>query len=96
MHTPWGHADHVERVASGVRFVSTASHGGYRLDRDANAAMPEALRREDGWYEEDVDAHLVVVGLPDLFGPEQVVAARKVLARWEPERLAAHDAQKRR
>src|SRR3546814_20289332 len=43
--TPWGMAQSSEIYADGVVFHSTASHGGIKLDRARNAAMP-ALRSE--------------------------------------------------
>jgi hypothetical protein len=38
-----------------VYFVSTAGHGGIKLDRTRNALIPDVFRREGGWYEEDCD-----------------------------------------
>jgi hypothetical protein len=40
MNTPWGFAQHTERVADGIDIVSTASHGGIMLDPSRIAAMP--------------------------------------------------------
>ena len=59
-HTPWGAASHVNDVAEGVVFVSTPSHGGFKVSRERNAAIPSALRNPSGWYEEDVEANIVV------------------------------------
>lgn len=65
--TPWGEAQHVEHVADGVSSVSTASHGGLKLDKKANADIPEALRNDDGWYEEDTEATIVGWTKPEAF-----------------------------
>ena len=55
LHSPWGAVQHGERLADGVFFVSTAGHGGIKLDRARNALVPEVFRKEGGWYEEDCD-----------------------------------------
>src|SRR3546814_20946546 len=44
LSTPWGMAQSSEIYADGVVFHSTASHGGIKLDRARNAAMPAVLR----------------------------------------------------
>jgi hypothetical protein len=61
--TPWGTADYVKKYAEGVWFVSTPGHGGLKLDRKRNALVPEYMRREGGWYEEDCEWALAVAGL---------------------------------
>ena len=55
MRTPWGDAQDVIDVAEGIKWVSTASHGGYKLDRKRNAQVNEVWRQAGGWYEEDCD-----------------------------------------
>src|SRR3990167_6057716 len=37
--TPWGIADHRERIADGIDFYSTPSHGGYFLSPERNALV---------------------------------------------------------
>ena len=54
--TPWGPAQHVERLADGIELVETASHGGIKLSAVRLGAMPAAARTSDGWYEEDCEA----------------------------------------
>lgn len=90
MMTPWGAADHVEQLFDGAVRVSTPSHGGIHLDSAANAAMPEALRVPSGWYEEDCEAALVVVGHRDHFSGAEVDAATSVVRNWFPDRFEAH------
>ena len=51
----WGSIQSVEDLASGVWFVTTAGHGGVKLDRSNNAKIPEPSRVAGGWYEEDCD-----------------------------------------
>ena len=88
-YSPWGRVQRVYVLADGVQFVSTASHGGIKLNRKRNAEMPAALRRKGGWYEEDVEQALVLVGLPNLFRPEQVDEARKTVKNWFPDEYEA-------
>ena len=59
MSTPWGMAQDVELIAPGIGTVSTAGHGGFKLSRERNAAMPAYMRRDGGWYEEDCEWSLV-------------------------------------
>ncbi len=55
LHSPWGAVQHGEKLADGVFIVSTAGHGGIKLDRARNALIPHLFRREGGWYGEDCD-----------------------------------------
>jgi hypothetical protein len=65
--SPWGKVQTAEDVAPGITRISTASHGGYRLNSAANAKIDLALRKATfqgqglkGWYEEDCDWAIVV------------------------------------
>lgn len=93
MYTPWGTADYVEVLTAGVTRVSTPSHGGMHCDATANAQVPAALRNDDGWYEEDVEANFVVVAFPDRFGAERVARATASIRDWFPERYEAWTGQ---
>ena len=61
MITPWGRADHVERLAYGIVRVSTPSHGGYYVPVAVRSRIPEHRQQHattwagPGWYEEDLD-----------------------------------------
>lgn len=61
--SPWGSIHHVTEVAEGIIEVSTASHGGIKLNRQLNAQVPEYMRRKGGWYEEDCEWCLPAVAL---------------------------------
>lgn len=65
--TPWGRSRTATSYGEGVELFSTADRDGFRLSPAMNAAMPEHLRLEDGWYEEDSDGCRVALGLPSLF-----------------------------
>lgn len=57
--TPWGAAQDVDLIAPGVWLVSTAGHGGIKLDRVRNAKVPASCRTKGGWYEEDCEVSIV-------------------------------------
>lgn len=65
--TPWGASQHCERVAPGITFHSTASHGGYKLSALLNERVHPAWRQGSGWYEEDCLALVVVWTFPEHF-----------------------------
>ena len=61
LEPPWGQAQSVKRIAEGIDFVETASHGGYRLSPAYQQRLSDlvpAFRTYAGgpWYEEDCDA----------------------------------------
>lgn len=74
--SPWGRIDHVHHYADGIDSVGTPGHGGLKLSRERNAKVHPAWRRQGGWYEEDVDACIVIVTFPEVFKPETVASAR--------------------
>lgn len=54
METPWGMAQEANELApDGIGWVTTASHGGLKLSVARNNEMPDYLRIDHGWYEED-------------------------------------------
>lgn len=57
--TPWGISDYTTKIAPGIISYSTPSHGGIHLSPTRLKEMPEVLRLESGWYEEDCDWCLV-------------------------------------
>jgi hypothetical protein len=61
-HTLWDAPDMATQRLPGVWWVTTASHGGFVLSDERQAAMPEALRLDSMYYEEDVNWSLVVIG----------------------------------
>ena len=94
MATPWGKAQDVTIYADGIAFVSTAGHGGFKLDRKRNMEMPEALRLKGGWYEEDCAWARVIVGFPNIqLGGDPVNAARTV-KQWAPDAWEALTGEK--
>lgn len=82
--TPWGTSDSSKRITPGITFYSTPSHGGFKVCPTLNAAMPDHLRRADGWYEEDCDWCLVVVAYPRHFPETERESADHTLKNWHP------------
>lgn len=64
--SPWGRVQSETVYGPGIVSVSTASHGGVKLDRERNALVPVKHRAGDGWYEEDCDWAIAVVACRDL------------------------------
>ena len=68
--TPWGNADHMQKLAPGVLQVSTAAHGGLKLSCERWLDLPEEARRSfihPLFPEEDCEAPiaLTILGLAD-------------------------------
>lgn len=72
-HSPWGPIEHETLYSDECRFVSTASHGGFQVTGQARKRVQalhptwSPFNGTYGWYEEDCDAAIVVVALPELF-----------------------------
>lgn len=84
MHTPWGYSDHVEYLAPGILSVSTPSHGGIHLDNLRNVQVPEYMRREDGWYEEDMEWAIPAMVFPSVFPTETRTNAERTFRNYYP------------
>jgi hypothetical protein len=55
MPTPWGAAQRAIVLAAGIGIVSTEAHGGIKLSHERNDIVPEYMRTDNGWYEEDCE-----------------------------------------
>lgn len=91
--SPWGPVQDRTSIANGISQVSTASHGGLKLDAVRQTQMPPFLKPTfpDGWYEEDCDWAKVAVVFPQFFAAHDVSNAVRTIKRWEaanPEALA--------
>jgi len=80
MQTPWGVEQHRKEAADGIVFISTASHGGFHLNAERQAALAAlfpSFRPYAGapWYEEDEDWAVVVLAFPRAFSVEEIVSA---------------------
>jgi len=68
--TPWGVITEQKETAPGINFVTTAGHGGYKLSQDRQLKIPDHLRLDDVYYEEDTDWALVALAFPSEFNDE--------------------------
>jgi hypothetical protein len=62
--SPWGAIQDKRELAPGIWMVSTAGHGGIKLSRERNAAVPDYMRVAGGWYEEDCEWSIAAVVHP--------------------------------
>lgn len=92
MRTPWGSADAVYQRAPGILAVSTPGHGGFKLDRKANAKIPQLFRRAGGWYEEDCEWAIVALFFKDSagFDDSAVKDATCTVKTYWPDQYSAH------
>jgi hypothetical protein len=79
--SPWGAIQEKRELAPGIWTVSTASHGGIKLSRERNAGMPDYMRNEGGWYEEDCEWAKAAVVYP--IGFQRVIRSEGKLDRTE-------------
>ena len=93
MQTPWGKADSIKNIAPGIKFVSTPSHGGFKLDRRNNARMPLCFRKAGGWYEEDCEWAMVAVVFEAHF-KEHLEQAKCTIKNYWPDKWEAFSGEK--
>ncbi|MCJ9722203.1 hypothetical protein MOV66_10865 [Agrobacterium sp. SHOUNA12C] len=65
--TPWGMAQVSRQFADGIVLHSTASHGGFHLDENANGTVHAHYRSDTEFYEEDCEWAKVAHAFPQLF-----------------------------
>lgn len=87
--TPWGKADSSEKIARGIVSYSTPSHGGIHVTPRILEMMPEELRIQSGWYEEDCDWCLVAVAFPLMF-KDNYAHALNTMRNWHPDKYEKH------
>lgn len=87
--SPWGQVQDYTEFGDGVFFVSTAGHGGFKVPANLNRQIPDYMRKQGGWYEEDCDWCIPVLVLAHLFpDPKRQEAARNTLRNWHPHSYA--------
>lgn len=86
MHTPWGESETIKDYRNGIRFVTTAGHGGFfvpkkLLNRIPKEGIKDAYRwtRNEQWYEEDCCYAWVIISFPEIFPSNDIIQARKSL-----------------
>lgn len=85
VRTPWGPSQSLVIYGEGVVRHSAAGHGGFKLSRARNAAVPEPLRIRGGWYEQDSDWARVAVAFPELFTAYERGCAERQLKDYAPD-----------
>jgi len=84
-NSPWGGIQHADELGPGVWSVSTSSHGGIHLSDQRLALIPDYMRGDGSWFEEDCDWAVVATVFPDLFTPEALAAAADTFRHWRPD-----------
>ncbi len=90
--TPWGMSQHSDKIAVGIMKYVTASHGGVRLSKKRNEQVPDYMRDESGWYEEDDQWTIVACVFPDEYMayyepycPDIIEIAKRTLLNYMPD-----------
>ena len=87
--SPWGKIQTVETILLGhIWEVTTASHGGIKVSRSAQAEIAKKICVEGSWYEEDVNWAIPAMVFPDAFEawhPGIVEIANKTVEYWLPD-----------
>lgn len=83
--TPWGMAQVSRQFADGIVLHSTASHGGFHLNEDANRTVHPLYRARDGHYEEDCEWSKVAHAFPHLFTTYERRLADRTLRDYFPD-----------
>lgn len=87
--SPWGTIQDVKTIVPGhIWAVSTAGHGGIKLDPEYNRLVDPGWRSKGGWYEEDVEMAVPIITFQASFpkGSVNIDSVRKSLARYYPEK----------
>lgn len=89
--SPWGKVQDATELALGIWGVGTAGHGGIKLSRQRNQEVPDYMRREGGWYEEDIDWCIPatifpdILGVPGYFAPSARDSVDDTMKNWLPD-----------
>lgn len=98
INTLWGSSQQVARIAPGLLWVSTASHGGCRVNAARAATMPAALlavgEQRGGfyWFEEDCAWAAACLAFPEDFKAwraDSETHALNTLRNWYPDAFEA-------
>ena len=94
MPTPWGMGKITEHYSEDLDFVSTPSHGGFKVGQSLLKAIPIEWRQASfnrqgirGWFEEDCDWCMVALSFPGFFSPDQLKAAQHTFDHWIAPKL---------
>ncbi|MEP9404550.1 DUF7007 domain-containing protein [Sphingomonas silueang] len=94
--TIWGPPYTTTERLPGIWHVTTASHGGFVLSDERQAGMPDSLRCESVFYEEDVEWTRVVLAFEaelraaaDPYLAIELPIAHQIACNWLPEQYGA-------
>jgi hypothetical protein len=80
-NTPWDAPQTFRKIADGIAWYTTASHGGYWVSPELHATMPAEYKRcswtGDNWFEEDASWCAVPLSFPQHFTAAELEDARK-------------------
>lgn len=82
--TFWGKAQQVTKYASGINSYSTSSHGGFKLSANKNQIVPDYMRNDNGYYEEDCEWSIIATVFPEFFTDLEKENAKKTLIDYYP------------
>lgn len=82
MATPWGRADYVEEIQPFLGVVGTAGHGGVKVSEEYNNKIPESVRNQSGWYEEDCEWCIPYLFLREFLFDKQYPEAHDCFKNW--------------
>lgn len=92
--TPWGQGHIDPGHDAEVYFVSTPSHGGFKVEKPALDQIPLAWRKASfnglgmrGWFEEDCDWCMVALTFPERFTERELEQARVTFHHWIAPKL---------
>lgn len=89
--TPWGKAEAALKLAPGINYYSTSSHGGYKVSAKKYGQIPPPLRKLSKgkeWFEDKEAWVAVALSFPQYFDPDKVKEARKLVKRKYPSTFA--------
>jgi hypothetical protein len=84
MQTPWGKSQYSRKIATGIMFYGTAGHGGLHISEKKNQCIPDYMRNENGWYEEDCESAIPMIVFT-VFDNNQKIIAEKTLKNYFPK-----------
>ncbi|MFH1031071.1 MAG: hypothetical protein V1767_00670 [Chloroflexota bacterium] len=84
-YTPWGESDSQHKLADGIILYGTPSHGGIHVRDDLNTKIPDYMRNENGWYEEDCEWCKVAIIFCKAFDGKQNKAAVDTFRSYFPD-----------
>jgi len=88
--TPWGMSDQKKRIAVGIMFYGTPSHGGFHVSAKKNELIPSYFRSKDGWYEEDTEWAFVALSFPQYFSQQDSEDAALTVKNYWYEKYEEH------